>query len=79
MYANEEDGYGKSKHNCNTWRSLLFRLKTTGFVPCTGPSSGLKWSVRGVYTVQNTPHGNEEKVTVSQNTTVILGGAFYLG
>jgi hypothetical protein len=42
--------YGKSKHNCNLWRSLLFRLKTC-FDPCTGPSSGLKWSVGGVYTV----------------------------
>jgi hypothetical protein len=24
FHANEVDGYGKSKHNCNTWRSLLF-------------------------------------------------------
>jgi hypothetical protein len=49
--VNEEDGYGKSKHNCNTWRSFYFRLKTTCFDPCTGPSSGLKWIVRGVYIV----------------------------
>jgi hypothetical protein len=35
--------YGKSKHNCNIWRRLLFRLKTTCFAPFTGPSSGLKW------------------------------------
>jgi hypothetical protein len=27
--------------------ALLFRLKTTCFGPFTGPSSGLKWSVRG--------------------------------
>jgi hypothetical protein len=24
MDANEEGGYGKSKHNSNSWRSLLF-------------------------------------------------------
>jgi hypothetical protein len=31
--------------------AFLFRLKTTCFDPCTGPSSGLKWSVRGDYTM----------------------------
>jgi hypothetical protein len=46
-----ERRYGKSKHNSNIWRSLLFKLKTTCFGPFTGPSSGLKWSVRGDYTM----------------------------
>jgi hypothetical protein len=31
--------------------AFLSRLKTTCFGPFTGPSSGLKWSVRGVYTM----------------------------
>jgi hypothetical protein len=31
--------------------AFLFRLKTTCFGPFTGPSSGLKWNVRGDYTM----------------------------
>jgi hypothetical protein len=31
--------------------AFLLRLKTTCFGPFTGPYSGLKWSVRGDYTM----------------------------
>jgi hypothetical protein len=40
-----------SQNTTVIFEGAFYLLKTTCFGPCTGPSSGLKWSVRGVYTV----------------------------